>query len=368
MRGERAWVEISLGALRHNLEVVRSCVGPSRKIIAVVKANAYGHGSVPVARELIASGVEALGVANVNEGIELRSAGIKHPILLLGAALPQEMAAGVEAGLTFTLSTFDEWDALEAVAIRLNKPVGAHIKFDTGMGRLGFFPDQVDAVAAKAARRVWVSIDAYYSHFAAADEDQEMTRRQGDQFKWIREQLPPRPWHIANSAGVLMFPEFHGDWVRPGLMLYGISPLENHSAMLKPVLSWKSRISLLRRMRAGMTISYGATYRLAQDAWIAVVSLGYADGFLRSLSGRGEVLLHGMRCKVCGRVTMDEIMIDVTRVMNGKQNVQVGDEVVLIGSSGGDAIDAAFVAKQAGTIPWEVLTGIGQRVMRFYAP
>jgi alanine racemase len=346
------------------VEVVRGRIGKGRGVIAVVKANGYGHGGVEVARELIACGVECLGVANVAEGMELRSAGIRHPILLLGAALPEEMAVGVEAGLIFTLSSLEEWRALEAVAGQLNRVARAHVKFDTGMGRLGFFVDEVNAVADRVRGGGRVEVEAYYSHFAAADEDREMTRMQGDLFRGIREQLPPRRWHLANSAGVLGYSEFYGDWVRPGLMLYGVSPLGDGGGGLRAVLSWKSRITLVRRMRAGMTISYGATYRLAEDAWIAVVSVGYADGFLRSLSGCGEVLVRGVRCKVCGRVTMDEIMVDVSAVVERSGEVKVGDEVVLIGSSGGECIGAGEVAERAGTIPWEILTGIGRRVRR----
>lgn len=366
MKMDRTWVEISLNALEHNVGVVRSLIGNGRKIIAVVKADAYGHGAVQVAKKLVACGVDVLGVANVEEGVEVRRAGLSVPILLLGAALPEEMRDGIEADLSFTLSNFDEWMALEFWGTSLKKKVRAHVKFDTGMGRLGFFPKDLDAVATKVRKGGAVMVEEYYSHFAGADENREGTLMQGKLAKEIFARLPQRPWHLANSAGVLGYPEFYGDGVRPGLMIYGVSPFKEQTELLKPVLSWKSRVSLVRRMKAGSTISYGGTYRLAEDAWIAVVSLGYADGFSRRLSNRGEVLIHGDRCKVCGRVTMDEIMVDVTSLMDKGKGVYVGDEVVVIGRCGDQILDVSLVAEQAESIPWEILTGIGQRVKRVY--
>ncbi|MCS7063832.1 MAG: alanine racemase [Methylacidiphilales bacterium] len=368
MKGcDRSWAEISLTALQHNVQFIRKQIGKDRKIIAVVKADAYGHGAVEVARCLVDNGVEMLGVANVREGLELREAGLSASILLLGAALPEEMEEGIKAGLIFTLSSFEEWETLEHKAERVGIKARAHVKFDTGMGRLGFFADRTTAVRERILRSSrWLVVEAYYSHLACADEeDEKMTLIQEERFRGILRELPQRPWHLANSAGLMRFPSLYGDAVRPGLMVYGVSPLIQNQEKLRPVLTWKSRVSLVRHMRAGMTISYGATYRLKEDAWVGVVSVGYADGYPRKLSNNGEILVKGRRCPILGRVTMDAVMVDLSSIYMRGESIQTGEEVTLVGKCGSEEISVRELAERTGVIPWEVLTGISKRVRRY---
>lgn len=363
----RSWAEIDLGALRHNATVARQQSGG--EVMAIVKANAYGHGAVPVARAL--SGVAVMfGVANLHEAEELRAGGITEPVLLLSACLPEEEEPALRQGFHVCVSTLEEAASLAALAATSGVKAHAHVIVDTGMGRMGFPEQSWDGAAVQSllALRsiVW---EGMASHLPSPDEDAAFTRSQMARFARCVETarnagLQPRWIHVANSAGLLGYAEQRGvcNLVRPGLMLYGVSPLPEHQLLLQPVMTWKTRITLIRELPAGHGISYGRTDILKRPTKVATLACGYADGYPRQVSGKGaQVLIHSTRCPLLGRVTMDQTMVDVTGL---ERPAQVGDEVVLLGSQGGESIDAVEVAQKAGTIAWHVFTGITARVER----
>jgi alanine racemase len=363
MAGNRCWVEIDGRAVRHNLRVLRRLLPRTTRVLAVVKANAYGHGLVPMAREFEACGVDWLGVANTSEGMALRHGGIIKPILLLSATLPEEMDDAVQHRLTLTVSSVAETHALARVARRLHRPADAHFKIDTGMGRLGAWHPAAAAELARAQAVAGVKITGLCTHFASADDDARLTRVQWRSFTPFLEAHPDLLRHAANSPAVTHGYGFHADMVRLGLALYGVPPHPRAARLgLRPVLAWKSRVCLLRDVGPGRTVSYGATYRTRAREQHAVVAMGYGDGYLRANGPRGHLLVRGVRCPIRGRVTMDQIVIDVTRV----SGVRVGDEVVALGVQGKKVILAQELAAQSGTIPWEIVTNIGARVPRRY--
>ena len=360
----RCWAEIDLGALAHNARVAREAAGDGADVMAVVKADAYGHGMVAVGAAL-ESGVDLFGVASVEEGVRLRMAGCRKPIMLLGAVTPDFFPWLLEHDLQAMVSNVDEARGLAAAATDGGKPVAVHLMLDTGMGRIGFVDDgQLGQLSGLDG----IEIVGVASHYPSADEDAEYTRDQLARFLGRVRQagLSPRWLHIANSAGLLGFPSEATSLVRAGLMLYGSSPLAEHQPSLRPAMTWKSRISLLRDLPPGQSISYGRTFFTEREPFtrVATVSVGYGDGYPRALSGRGaQVLVRGQRCPVLGRVTMDQIMVDVS----GLGDVVVaGDEVVLIGEQGRERILAGELAELAGTIAWEIFTGITARVSRVY--
>jgi len=368
----RCWAEIDLAAIQHNARVATRT---SRcGIIGVIKANAYGLGAVPVARAL--SGlVEMFGVATLDEALELRAGGIRTtPILLLGARVPEERELVVRNGFVPCISSVPEakaWDALAAKRCKSLFPV--HVDIDTGMGRMGFTEGDWNARTIRALAALKnLRIEGIASHFPSADEDQRFTRRQMRRFGLLQmlaveHGLAPRMAHIGNSAGILSSPELHtvSNFARPGLMLFGVSPIAARQHLLKPALTWKTHITLVRELPRGSSISYGRTFVTKKPATrVATLAAGYADGYPRALSGRrADILIRGRRCALLGRVTMDQIMVDVTGVP-----AKAGDEAVLIGSQGREHISVAEVAAKAGTIPWEILTRISRRVTRTYLP
>jgi alanine racemase len=363
MPHRRCWVEIDGRALRHNLKVIRGLIPRTTKVLAVVKANAYGHGLVPTAREFEALGVDWLGVANVAEGMSLRHGGVTRPILLLSATLPAEMADAVQHRLTLTLSSVEEARALAAVARVTGRPADAHFKIDTGMGRLGVWHREAEAELRAVMAIKGVAITGLCTHFAAADGDAKLTRAQWRAITPFFEAHPKLLCHAANSPAVTHGYGFHAGMVRAGLALYGVPPHPRCARLgLRPALAWKSRIGLLREVGSGRTISYGATYRVPSRQRHAIVAMGYGDGYFRANSESGHLLIGGALCPIRGRVTMDQIVVDVTRVARAR----VGDEVVALGTQGAKIITATELARQAGTIPWEILTNIGARVPRIY--
>lgn len=363
MPHRRCWVEIDGRALRHNVKVIRGLIPKTTRVLAVVKANAYGHGLVPTAREFEATGIDWLGVANVSEGISLRDSGVKVPILLLSATLPEEMADAVRHRLTLTLSSVEEARALAIAARLTGRAADAHFKIDTGMGRLGAWHQEADAELREVQKIKGVAITGLCTHFASADENPPMTRAQWRAITPFFEAHPKLLCHAANSPAVTRGYGFHAGMVRAGLALYGVPPYPHCERLgLQPALTWKSRIGLLRDVEAGRTVSYGATYRVPRRERHAVVSMGYGDGYFRANSNGGHLLVGGLRCPIRGRVTMDQIVVDVTRV----KNERVGDEVVALGTQGNKSIAARELAAQSGTIPWEILTNIGARVPRQY--
>lgn len=358
---DRCWAEVNCAALRHNAGVARDRVGPQTALLAVVKANGYGHGMVEVA-QVLRDDAQIFGVANLHEALDLRAGGIAHPILILGPALPEERRAIKASGFIPSVSGF-----AEALAFA-GDPAGINFAIDTGMGRMGCWQDDAIAELDKIARVPNLTLHSISTHLPVADEDEAFTNRQLAEFAalvgQIRVRLPGAyKVHVLLSAGILGFPEHTFDIVRAGLMLYGSSPLPGEQEFLQPVMALKSRVALLRDLPAGRTVSYGRTFVTSRAMRVATISAGYADGYPRSISNRGAtVLIDGRRCPVLGRVTMDLMMVDVTAV----PDVTLGDEVVLIGKQGAEEILVAEVAERVGTIAWEIFTGIGSRVRRVY--
>ena len=359
----RCWVEVDGRALRHNVKTLRSLIPKTTKLLGVIKANAYGHGLIPVARELQACGADFLGVANVAEGSALREAGVRLPILLLSATLPEEMAEAVASKLTVTISSLPEGRQLNSVAVKLKKRAQAHFKIDTGMGRLGSWHAEAAEELAHLRRLPRVDLTGLCTHFACADDDATFTRAQWEIVSPFFAENRDLLCHAANSPAVTRRYGFHAGMVRVGLGLYGVLAHESDpSFQLHPILTWKSRVCLLRRVAGGRTVSYGATYRTRSSEVHAVVGMGYGDGYFRAQPNTGDLLVRGQRCPIRGRVTMDQILIDVSRV----PDCRVGDEVVVLGGQGGERITAPELALRADTIPWEILTNIGVRVPRVY--
>jgi alanine racemase len=359
----RCWAEIDLHALRHNAATVRTQVGPGVKVMAVVKANAYGHGLGTVARAL-ADHVEMFGVANVTEAEELRAQVADIPVFILGPALPEERASIAAARFIPTISTLGEAQHFATLAGGDALPI--HLKVDTGMGRAGIGKTEAVAVARAVQAVSGVTITGLASHLPVADEDDAFTREQLAHFHSTVAELRALGFdqslvHVHNSAGIIRHPAQAGDMVRAGLMLYGSAPLAEFQPRLHAVMTWKTRITLVRDVPAGHGISYGRTFITPAPMRVATLAVGYADGYQRHLSNRGaQVLIRGQRCPVLGRVTMDQIMADVTAL----PDVEAGEEVVLLGTQGSAEISVAELAEKAGTIPWEMFTGIGRRVER----
>ena len=379
----RCWVEVDLDALRHNVAAIRRRIGPNVKLTAVVKADAYGHGLTQVGATLMQCGIDAFAVATLSEALSLRQiGGGGWPILLFGSALPFEIAKMLEQNITPTISTLDEAHLFEKEARLRAKTVDVHVEVDTGMGRVGFWHEDAAKNVAQIAALPHLRVAGLYTHFPSADENLDETRRQLGLFQKVVQQLAAEgvkipSLHAANSAAVLSLPEAHLNRVRPGLLLYGIPPgvsgrdvsgrdgsPSRPSGEFRPLLSFKARVAYVKGIAAGRTISYGQTFTAEKPMRIATVTAGYADGFSRHLSNKAEVLVGGKRCPVVGRVTMDQIMVDVTQL----PNVQCGDEVVFIGQQGDAQITASEVARWEDTISWEVLCGITKtaRVPRVY--
>lgn len=358
----RCWAEIDRSALRHNARVLRHRVGAAVEVLAVVKANAYGHGLIDVARTL-AGDVQLFGVANLEEATLLRAA-VPHPIVLLGPTLPEERKAVAGAGFIPAISSLEE--ARDFNAQVRGSPLPLNLKIDTGMGRMGLLPGMAAEVLAEIAHLPHVTFHSLSTHLPVSNEDEGFTRAQLRDFRQLvtrlRRDLPDGfKVHALQSVGVMAFGSELFDIVRPGILLYGISPLPQFAAELRPVLSWKTRIALIRDMPAGHGISYGRTFITPGPMKVATLSAGYADGYPRHLSNRGaEVLVRGVRCPLLGRVTMDLMSIDVSHL----PVAAAGDEVVLLGRQGGEEISAGELAEKAGTISWEITTRIGHRVRR----
>jgi alanine racemase len=360
----RCWAEIDRSALRHNAAVVREKLGPDVQLLAVIKANAYGHGMAGVA-EALAKDAQIFGVANLEEAAILRRE-VWHPIIILGPALSEEIASIVDGGFIPSISTFEEAQQFDHAA--KGSPVLINFVIDTGMGRMGV--PQADAVALfkKIAALQNLKIHSLSTHLPVSNEDADFTRAELAEFgalvKKLRIEFPgDYKAHVLQSAGLLAFADPPFDIVRAGIILYGISPLPEFQNILRPVMTWKTRIALIRDMPAGHGISYGRTFITPREMRVATLSAGYADGYPRHLSNcDAAVLIRGKRCALLGRVTMDLMMIDVSHL----GDAAVGDEVVLMGRQGDQEISATELADRAGTISWEVTTRIGSRVRRVY--
>jgi len=356
----RCWCEVSLGQLHANLQAVRSRITPTCGIIAVIKANAYGHGLVPIAHFLDSEDCAMLGCAHVAEAITLRQAGVVKPILLLSSFLPEEVQNIIHYGIDQVVSSAGEIELLETAAEQLRSHVSVHLKIDTGMSRLGITPTAVGTILATLKGCKWVKLKATCTHFACADSDEAFTRKQWDTF--VSAAPKDIPSHACNSAAITNLSLSRNSFVRPGICLYGISPVPEYQKFFQPILSWKSRVTLLKDVPPGTSISYGATYTTTHAMRIAVVAVGYGDGLFRHISNRSHVLIHGKRCPILGRVTMDQIIVDVSTM----PQVARGDIAVLLGKQGDETITAEDMAQWAETIPWEIWCHITERVERIY--
>lgn len=360
----RTWAEIDTAALRHNVAVVRAQVGERVRIMAVVKADAYGHG-VGIVVPALAEFVDTFGVANVAEARAMRELAEAHPIFILGPALPEERAEIVERRFLPFVSDLEEARAYAALAG--SEPLDVHLKLDTGMGRIGIWQDEALETVRAIRALEGIRIAGLASHLPVADEDAAFTRAQLEHFETLVAQLRADGLtspviHVENSAGIIGFPAHAGDMVRPGLMLYGSSPVPAFQPELRAALTWKTRVVLVREVGEGRSVSYGRTFTTDRPTRIATLAVGYADGYRRHLSGKcADVLIRGERCAVLGRVTMDQILADVTAL----PEAAVGEEAVLLGAQGREEILASELAEKAGTIAWEIFTGIGPRVVRF---
>lgn len=371
MQRSRAWVEVNLTALRHNVAQIKAQLGSHTDLMAVVKADAYGHGSVMIAQEALQAGATWLGVATVPEGIELRQAGVQAPILVMGAINSTEEIQGIaqwqlQPTLVKPKQALIFSEVLSQMA--LASPVPVHLKLDTGMSRLGFPWDSAVEFIGFVRRLPHLAIASVYSHLATADSaDQTTLRQQQQRFSQALKQLkaeallPPR-WHLANSAATLTDADLHYHMVRVGLAIYGLYPAPHLQSgiTLYPVMQVKARVTHVKDIAAGTGVSYGHQFIADRPRRIAVVGIGYADGVPRALSNQMSVLIRGQRVRQIGAITMDQLMLDVTDV----PNLQEGDIVTLLGQDGQQSISADDWASRVNTISWEILCGFKHRLPR----
>lgn len=365
------WAEVDLGAIKHNLRAIKGFLVPSTGVMAVVKANAYGHGLVEVSRAVIQAGASWLGVAIPQEAVELREAGVSAPILVLGYTPPEQGPQMAALEVSVSIFGMEQAEAIAAAVQQAGLKVKGHIKVDTGMGRLGFFYSRAVEEVGRVAGFPGLELEGIFTHFAAADAaDASFAHEQLRRFDQVvagldRLGLHFRWRHAANSAALLRLPESHFNLVRPGIMLYGCSPLEPGLQLpleLRPAMSFRARIALVKEVPAGTPISYGCTYVTDGRARIATLPVGYADGYSRGLSNRGQVLVDGFRAPVVGRVCMDHFMVDVSRV----PATGIGQEVILWGPGEKGCIPVEEVADRVSTISYELLCAVSPRVPRVY--
>jgi alanine racemase len=357
-------------SLRWNFRQIRSSVGSHIKILSMVKANGYGHGAPAIAKTLADEGADAFAVATVEEALELRRHSITAPILVLTGVYLDQLELFFDHDLTAVAHDIGALQQLDAAVARRGGSLNLHIKIDTGMGRIGFLPGEIDLWLGQLTQLKAVKVVGIFSHFSRAESvEGEYTRKQVEIFNHVvrrlrEEGIAPPLIHLANSAATIALPAAYFNMVRPGLMLYGVYPTSAMTARisLKPVLSWKTRILQLKKVPSNTSISYGQTFTTKHDSLIATLPVGYADGYPRLLSNRGQALVGGKRAPVAGRVCMDLTMLDVTDI--GK--IQQGDEVVLLGAQGNETISADEMAAWADTISYEILTSIGARVPRIH--
>ncbi|HSI09513.1 MAG: alanine racemase [Rariglobus sp.] len=367
----RCWAEIDLAVLERNLRLIRASLPAHMRYVAVVKADAYGHGLHQTAARLMHAGADLFAVANLAEAAALRELGPGWPILLLSPLLPDEDRHVLDYDVAVTISSAEEVDRLDAVARAANRELTVHLKIDTGMGRLGVWHEQAPALYQKIKAAPHLRLAGVFTHFSSPDDDPVFTAEQRRRFLAALQACPGIDLsallvHADNSAGLETI-EVAGPFnaVRVGLLQFGILP---HSASLlshvkaEPVFSFRTRVGLVKQLPAGSTVSYGRTHTLRRDTTVAVLTAGYGDGVPRALSNRGQVLVRGHRCPILGRVTMDQTIVDVTDV----PGVVAGDEAVLVGRQQDTQIGLAEFSRWADTIPWETLCSVTKRVPRIY--
>ena len=355
--------------LRHNLRLIREAVSPA-KVMAVVKADGYGHGSVETARTALDTGAEYLGVAFHEEGIELRQSGITAPILVFGAQLEEFFEEHVRYDLELTLSRSEQIEALHSICHRLKKKARVHIKIDTGMGRVGFMADGDLSPVFKLLSDEWIEVVGVYSHLSSADEeDLSSTIAQIKKFKQVRQKIKKRTqkpllFHIANSAAIMRLPEAYFDMVRPGIMLYGNPPGPDFNLTwdLKEAMRFVSQVAAVKTLPPNHPVSYNRRFYTKEKTQIAVIPAGYADGYNRMLTNCGEVLIRGKRYPVVGTVCMDQFLVN----LGAESPVKIGDEVVLFGQQEQTRISITEISRKLQTIPYEVTCRISRRVPRVH--
>lgn len=367
--GRPTIAEIDLGAIAFNFRQIRKLVGPDVKICPAVKADAYGHGAVPVSRTVLAEGADMLGIATVEEGIELREAGIQAPLLVFGCMFEDQIPEIIRYGITPMVCGESFTQELSRQAVEVGRLVKVHIKVDTGMGRVGVQTREAVDFALSISKLPGIEIEGIFTHFPTSDEeDLTFTHQQVDDLKAVicdiesaGVRIPIR--HAANSAAILGVPDAYFNMVRPGIMLYGLSDFILPQGLeLRQAMTLKTKIAYLKELPTGRTVSYGRTFKADRPTLVATLPIGYADGYNRLLSNRGPALVRGQRVRVIGRVCMDQTMLDVTDV----PGVAVGDEVVLYGSQGNEHISIREIASLLGTITYEVTCSVSKRVPRIW--
>jgi alanine racemase len=367
--GRPTIAEINLSHLASNLACITGYLKSRTKILAVVKADAYGHGAIPVAKRLIELGVSKLGVATVEEGIELRDGGVAEEVIVLGGVLPDQLEEAISLGLNVVIGSLDHMKGIFEESKKIKQKFGVHLKVDTEMGRLGIFPDELEEALKYIDTGEHIDFKGFMSHLSSADGDEEEdlnhTRKQLETFDSMAQNffLGEIDIHILNSAGIIRFSDYQYDMVRPGITLYGSMPKKGFEDMgLLPVMSLLTKIYYLKDFPKGYPVSYSRQYYTKRRERIGVLPIGYADGLRKILSPGFEVYVEGKPAKVLGAICMDNIMIDVTDIAEAK----VGSEVLIFGKKWDVISSVEQVASMAGTIPYEVLTGVGKRVPRVF--
>lgn len=368
------WAEIDLKNLEHNYKEIRRLVGSKVEIMAIVKANAYGHGAVTVAQTLDKAGAERFGVAIMNEAVLLREAGIKKPILILGWTPSDDYVRALNNDIILTIYSLEEAERLSRICKEYDVKAKVHLKIDTGMGRIGFQTDDEDKEKVKKILQLpELMIEGVFTHFAMADaKDKTYTNKQIEKFSTFIKEVEQETGYyfpikyLANSAAIIDHPEVYFDMVRPGIILYGLQPSDEvqlDRIDLRPVLSLKAQVSNVKEVGEGFSVSYGGHFITKDKALIATIPIGYADGYSRILSGKSYVLYDGIRLPVVGNICMDQLMIDATKVKN---RIKQGDVVTLLGKDGENFVSAEELADILGTINYEVTCMISARVPRYY--
>ncbi len=369
----RAWAEIDLDAIAHNVREIRKLIGEKVELMGAVKADAYGHGVLEVVRTLLDNGVTQLAVSMLDEAIQIRNMGINVPILILSYTDPSRVEEIVSNDVMQTVFSTDLALAISKAAVRLGKTAKVHVKVDTGMTRIGFMPGHEAVNSIKEISRMpGIAVEGIFTHFASADENErDYTNMQFERYMSVCRELldeginvPVK--HVCNSGAIMQYPDMYLDMVRPGIILYGLYPsseVDKNKLQLKPAMTFKANVILIKEVEPNTCISYGRTFRTSRKSKIATIPIGYADGYTRILSNKGKVLINGEFAPIVGRICMDQCMVDVTDLNN---EVHAGDEVVLFGSQGKESISVDEVASQIGTINYETICVIGKRIPRVY--